>query len=82
MRGRDVKLGATGVSIGIVGATGQVGPVMRALLEEREFPATSVRFFATARSQCRKLAFRGEEIEVEDAETADPTGLDIALFSA
>ena len=70
------------VSIGVVGATGQVGQVMRALLDEREFPATSVRFFASARSQGRKLAFRGQEIEVEDAATADPTGLDIALFSA
>lgn len=55
---------------------------MRALLDERDFPATSVRFFASARSQGRKLEFRGQEIEVEDAETADPTGLDIALFSA
>src|SRR6202007_1204641 len=70
------------VNIGVVGATGQVGQVMRALLEERDFPATSVRFFASARSQGRKLAFRGQEIEVEDAETADPSGLDIALFSA
>ena len=71
-----------GLSIGIVGATGQVGQVMRALLDERDFPATSVRFFASARSQGRKLAFRGQEIEVEDAETADPAGIDIALFSA
>ena len=55
---------------------------MRTLLEERDFPATSVRFFASARSQGRKLPFRGQEIEVEDAATADPTGLDIALFSA
>ncbi|MEI6251289.1 MAG: aspartate-semialdehyde dehydrogenase [Mycobacteriaceae bacterium] len=70
------------VSIGVVGATGQVGVVMRKLLEERNFPATSVRFFASARSQGRKLSFRGQEIEVEDAETADPAGLDIALFSA
>jgi aspartate-semialdehyde dehydrogenase len=75
-------MGNTGLQIGIVGATGQVGQVMRTLLEERDFPATSVRFFASARSQGRKLAFRGQEIEVEDAETADPTGLDIALFSA
>ena len=71
-----------GISIGVVGATGQVGQVMRKLLEERDFPATSVRFFASARSQGRKLQFRGQEIEVEDAETADPGGLDIALFSA
>ncbi len=70
------------VNIGVVGATGQVGQVMRTLLEERDFPATSVRFFASARSQGKKLPFRGQEIEVEDAETADPSGLDIALFSA
>jgi aspartate-semialdehyde dehydrogenase len=65
-----------------VGATGQVGQVMRTLLEERDFPVTSVRFFASARSTGKKLPFRGQEIEVEDAATADPSGLDIALFSA
>ncbi|MDQ1496738.1 MAG: aspartate-semialdehyde dehydrogenase [Actinomycetota bacterium] len=70
------------VAVGVVGATGQVGQVMRTLLDERDFPATSVRFFASARSQGRKLPFRGQEIAVEDAETADPSGLDIALFSA
>jgi aspartate-semialdehyde dehydrogenase len=70
------------VNIGVVGATGQVGQVMRTLLEERDFPATSVRFFASPRSEGKKLTFRGQEIEVENAETADPSGLDIALFSA
>ncbi|MCV7029278.1 aspartate-semialdehyde dehydrogenase [Mycobacterium sherrisii] len=70
------------VAIGVVGATGQVGQVMRNLLDERDFPATTVRFFASARSQGRKLPFRGQEIEVEDAATADPSGLDIAVFSA
>jgi len=70
------------VSIGVVGATGQVGVVMRKLLEDRDFPATDVRFFASARSAGKKLSFRGREVEVEDAEVADPTGLDIALFSA
>src|SRR5438270_6541081 len=75
-------MGANRLSIGVVGATGQVGQVMRRLLEERKFPATSVRFFASSRSQGRKLPFRGQEIEVEDAATADPSGLDIALFSA
>src|ERR1700731_4228782 len=75
-------MGANGVSIGVVGATGQVGQVMRRLLDERDFPATTVRFFASARSQGRKLEFRGQEIEVEDAATADPSGLDIAVFSA
>lgn len=70
------------VSIGVVGATGQVGVVMRNLLEQRGFPATDVRFFASARSKGRLLPFRGRDIEVEDAETADPAGLNIALFSA
>jgi aspartate-semialdehyde dehydrogenase len=70
------------VNIGVVGATGQVGQVMRKLLEDRDFPATSVRFFASARSQGKKLEFKGQQIEVEDAETADPSGIDIALFSA
>ena len=70
------------VAIGVVGATGQVGQVMRTLLEERGLPATEVRFFASARSAGKKLSFRGQEIEVEDTEIADPSGLDIALFSA
>jgi aspartate-semialdehyde dehydrogenase len=70
------------VSIGVVGATGQVGQVMRNLLAERNFPADEIRFFASSRSAGKKLEFRGQEIEVEDAETADPSGLDIALFSA
>lgn len=70
------------VAIGVVGATGQVGQVMRTLLEQRNFPAASVRLFASSRSVGRKLPFLGQEIEVEDAEVADPSGLDIALFSA
>ena len=70
------------VSIGVVGATGQVGQVMRTLLAERDFPADEVRFFASARSAGKKLEYRGEQIVVEDSETADPSGLDVALFSA
>jgi aspartate-semialdehyde dehydrogenase (peptidoglycan organisms) len=71
-----------GLNIGIVGATGQVGTVMRGILEERDFPVASLRLFATARSAGRTLPFRGREVVVEDVETADPAGLDIALFSA
>ncbi|WP_293780617.1 aspartate-semialdehyde dehydrogenase [uncultured Aeromicrobium sp.] len=70
------------LSLGVVGATGQVGTVMRTLLEERDFPADSVRFFASSRSAGTTLPWKGEDIVVEDAETADPTGLEIALFSA
>ncbi len=69
-------------SIGIVGATGQVGVAMRQILEERSFPADEIRFFASSRSAGTVLPYAGREITVEDATTADPTGLDIALFSA
>ena len=70
------------VRIGVVGATGQVGGVMRRLLAERAFPAGDVRFFASARSAGTSLPWLGGDIVVEDAETADPAGLDVALFSA
>ncbi|MFC7451202.1 aspartate-semialdehyde dehydrogenase [Rhodococcus daqingensis] len=72
-------------TVAVVGATGQVGAVMRALLAERNFPADKVRFFASARSAGTKLPFRGEEIVVEDAAGTpdeDLAGIDIALFSA
>ncbi|MCY7396763.1 MAG: aspartate-semialdehyde dehydrogenase [Nocardioides sp.] len=68
--------------VGIVGATGQVGVAMRQILEERSFPIAEIRFFASARSAGTVLLFGGREITVEDAATADPTGLDVALFSA
>lgn len=68
--------------VGVVGATGQVGAVMRRLLDERDLPMDRVRFFASARSAGTTLPFRGEEIVVEDAATADVSDLDIALFSA
>ena len=68
--------------VGLVGATGQVGGVMRALLEERNFPVTEMRYFASARSAGSILKWKGADIVVEDAATADVSGLDIALFSA
>ncbi len=68
--------------VAIVGATGQVGGVMRRLLLERDFPLSSLRLFASARSAGRAIEVGGTEIEVEDAATADWRGLDLALFSA
>jgi len=70
------------VAIGVVGATGQVGQVVRELLLERKFPLTSVRFFASARSAGMSLPFGERSVVVEDVATADPQGLDIAIFSA
>ena len=73
---------ADGVSVAVVGATGQVGRVMRAMLEERGFPASRVRFFSSARSAGQVLEFRGAKVEVEDVATADLVGIDVAVFSA
>jgi aspartate-semialdehyde dehydrogenase len=68
--------------IGIVGATGQVGGVMRRILAERAFPVDELRLFASARSAGRTLPWQGTEVTVEDADTADYRGLDVVLFSA
>src|SRR5215216_4599593 len=67
--------------IGVFGATGQVGSVMRALLDQRDFPVTDIRYFASARSAGTTLSWRGADILVEDTDGADVDGLDLALFS-
>jgi aspartate-semialdehyde dehydrogenase len=75
-------MGGRGLNVGVVGATGQVGAVMRDILLERGFPVDQLRFFASARSAGTTLTWGDREVVVEDAETADPAGLDVALFSA
>ncbi|MGH9296169.1 MAG: aspartate-semialdehyde dehydrogenase, partial [Acidimicrobiales bacterium] len=70
--------------VGIFGATGQVGGVMRAILAERRFPVSEMRYFASERSAGRRLPWpprHGKDVVVEDAATADFSGLDVALFS-
>ena len=68
--------------IAIVGATGQVGTVMRAILRERNFPVDEIRFFGSSRSAGTTLDWFGQPIEVEDAATADFSGIEIALASS
>ncbi len=70
------------MNVGVVGATGQVGAVMRDILLQRDFPVADVRFFASSRSAGSTLTWGDREVVVEDVATADPAGLDIALFSA
>jgi aspartate-semialdehyde dehydrogenase len=67
--------------VGVFGATGQVGSVMRALLDERGFPVDEMRYFASARSAGTTLPWKGQDVTVEDTATADFSGLDVALFS-
>ncbi|WP_293879081.1 aspartate-semialdehyde dehydrogenase [uncultured Brevibacterium sp.] len=71
------------LKVGVVGATGQVGRVMRELLaNDPGFDVDDIRFFASARSAGTELEFKGRTVVVEDTATADPSGLDVALFSA
>lgn len=69
-------------TLAVVGATGQVGRVMRTLLEERNVDVDDVRFFASSRSAGKVLPFRGKDVVVEDVATADLSGIDVAVFSA
>ena len=71
-----------GLRVGVVGATGQVGGVMRKILAERNFPIAQIRFFASARSAGSTLPWNGEDVVVENTADASVEGLDIALFSA
>ncbi len=71
-----------GITLAVVGATGQVGAVMRDILAERDFPLSTIRYFASARSAGTTLDWRGQPVVVEDVATADLSGIDIALFSA
>ena len=70
------------LTVAVVGATGQVGAVMRRLLVERDFPVGTIRYFASARSAGKVLDWKGTDVVVEDVATADLAGIDIALFSA
>jgi aspartate-semialdehyde dehydrogenase len=70
------------MNVGIVGATGMVGGIMRTLLAERQFPVTQLRLFASERSAGKTLPWAGDEITVEDAAISDYAGLDLALFAA
>ena len=66
------------LNVGIVGATGLVGTMIREILAERSFPIASLRLFASPRSAGKVI----DGVVVEDAETADFAGLDVVLFSA
>ncbi len=68
--------------VGVVGATGMVGTVMRQLLAERQYPVSTLRLFASARSAGSTVEWNGRTVTIEDAAEANPAGLDVVLFSA
>src|SRR5580693_3994996 len=68
--------------IAIVGATGQVGVVLRSILAERSFPVDEMRYLASSRSAGSTLPWGDRNIVVEDADAADLSGIDLALCSA
>ena len=71
-----------GTNVAIVGATGMVGQEFIKVLEQRSFPMTSVKLYASDRSHGRKMKVRGEELEVKETTPESFKGIDIALFSA
>ncbi|MCO6558639.1 MAG: aspartate-semialdehyde dehydrogenase [Bifidobacterium sp.] len=70
------------VNVAVLGATGQVGMVMRRVLDERDFPIDNLRFLASSHSAGTVLKWRDRNIVVEDVAKADLSGIDIAIFSA
>ncbi len=76
------RISDSGLSVAVIGATGQVGTVMLEILAERAFPIRELRLLATSRSAGTALRYAGETVIIEDVATADPAGIDIALFSA
>ncbi len=72
----------SGRHIAIVGATGAVGHEMIETLVKRQFPVSSLRLLASARSVGQKLKFKGESIPVEELKSTSFKGIDLALFSA
>jgi aspartate-semialdehyde dehydrogenase len=70
------------MNVGIVGATGLVGTMIRNILETRSFPVDNLRLFASSRSAGTSIEWNGRTVVVEDLATADFTGLDVALLSA
>ncbi len=78
----EMASSGAGARVGVVGATGQVGQVMLAILEQRSLPLAKLRLFASARSAGKTIEFRGHSIVIEEAESADYQGLDIVLMSA
>ena len=69
-------------TVAVVGATGAVGETMLSILEERNFPIGELVALASARSAGSKVKFGHRDVVVQDLATFDPTGVDIALFSA
>ena len=69
-------------NVAVVGATGAVGETMLSILAERQFPVATLYALASARSAGGQVEFNGGKVDVLDLAEFDPTGVDIALFSA
>ena len=76
------RINDKGVNLAVLGATGQVGMVMRSILEQRNFPVKDIRFMASARSAGQVISYEGHDVVVEDVAEAGLSDIDIAIFSA
>src|SRR5687768_489201 len=73
-----------GYRVAVVGATGNVGREMLAILAEREFPMDEVAAVASSRSQGMdvEVGDSGKVVKCQNVENFDFAGWDIALFAA
>ncbi|HXY94141.1 MAG TPA: aspartate-semialdehyde dehydrogenase, partial [Acidimicrobiia bacterium] len=67
------------VRVGVVGATGLVGTEMLRQLEQRSFPVSELRAYASPRSEGRKLPFNGGEVTCEVLREGCFDGLDLVV---
>ena len=68
--------------VAIMGATGAVGTEFLRVLEERHFPMKSLTLLASARSAGKTIAFRGEQLPVEELTEKSFKGIELVLGSA
>ena len=74
--------GVSGFVVAVVGASGAVGVELVRCLEQRHFPVSELKLFASARSAGNTLSFRGRSLRIEELDEQSFRGVDLALFSA
>lgn len=70
------------MNIAIIGATGMVGQNFLKLLNERNFPITELRLFASKKNEGKKLSFRSQELTVKSLQEDSFNNLNIVFFSS
>ena len=70
------------LNIGVVGATGMVGNAFIKILEQKKFPLSQLKLFASPKSKGTQLQFRNQSITVNVLKEDCFKGLDVVFFSS